>query len=290
MKKQILTIIGSAAAEGFPGIFCTCETCQKAWANGGKDLRLPAAYKLNDRVRIDFGPDSIAQDQRFHLHTERVEHLIFTHSHEDHLYEPALTYRGGYFSRPFQHKNMKLYGSCGTINRLGDFMEKCGYLHGGAATMKTDLVTVRAFEPFEIPDEDMTFYPLTANHMAGDDPRYACPLFFAIRSGEKHLLIANDTGYFSEPVWEYLAKLDFQFDLVIADGTCGKVDVRDGHMGGKWCVELKTRLTKMGKLSPSCRYFLNHFSHNGGLVHSELEAMFGPHGMEIGFDGAEIEY
>ena len=53
MKK--VTILGSAAAEGIPAMFCNCRVCMKAWKNGGKDVRMRTAYKLNDHVRVDFG-------------------------------------------------------------------------------------------------------------------------------------------------------------------------------------------------------------------------------------------
>ena len=59
-----IQILGSAAAEGIPAIFCNCRVCTEAWKNGGKDIRMRAAYKLNDEVRIDFGPDSLAQEYK----------------------------------------------------------------------------------------------------------------------------------------------------------------------------------------------------------------------------------
>ena len=58
-----------------------------------------AAYKLNDHVRIDFGPDSLAQEYKFKLHSEKLKHLFITHSHEDHLYLNLLNYRMPRFFR-----------------------------------------------------------------------------------------------------------------------------------------------------------------------------------------------
>ena len=76
-----IQILGSAAAEAIPAIFCNCRVCREAWKNGGKDMRLRAAYKLNDHVRIDFGPDSIAQEYRYQLHSENLKHLFITDFH-----------------------------------------------------------------------------------------------------------------------------------------------------------------------------------------------------------------
>ena len=42
-----IQILGSAAAEAIPAIFCNCRVCREAWKNGGKDMRLRAAYTLS---------------------------------------------------------------------------------------------------------------------------------------------------------------------------------------------------------------------------------------------------
>ncbi|MBR4222457.1 MAG: hypothetical protein IKR81_14960 [Victivallales bacterium] len=55
-----LRILGSAAAEGWPAMFCSCPACQKARANGGKDLRRRTAYLLDEDTLIDYGPDIYA--------------------------------------------------------------------------------------------------------------------------------------------------------------------------------------------------------------------------------------
>ena len=64
-----IQLLGSAAAEAIPAIFCDCRICREAWRLGGKDVRMRTAYKLNDHVRVDFGPDTLAQEYRFELHS-----------------------------------------------------------------------------------------------------------------------------------------------------------------------------------------------------------------------------
>ena len=49
-----LRVLGSAAAEGWPAMFCSCPGCQKARANGGKDLRRRTAYLLDEDTLIDY--------------------------------------------------------------------------------------------------------------------------------------------------------------------------------------------------------------------------------------------
>ena len=111
-----VTILGSAAAEGIPSIFCDCETYRKAWEKGGKDIRLRTAYKLNDRVRIDFGPDLLAQEYRYNLHSERLRHLLITHPHEDHLYADVFDYRHPVFAVLNPDNRLTVYGNGFTLD------------------------------------------------------------------------------------------------------------------------------------------------------------------------------
>ena len=41
--KHAITIMGSAAAEGIPSRFCSCDLCAEARKRGGEDLRMTAA-------------------------------------------------------------------------------------------------------------------------------------------------------------------------------------------------------------------------------------------------------
>ena len=277
-----ITILGSAAAEGIPAMFCNCRVCTEAWKNGGKDIRMRAAYKLNDRVRIDFGPDTMAQEFKYELHSENLKHLFITHSHEDHFYPDLLVYRRPGFSVVDEDNILNIYGNVGVINSIySKFAERrCNFKF-----YRMNPVEIKAFSPIELPEEDMTFHPMKANHMPSEEPN-----FYIIRHGSKYLMIANDTGYFPEEDWVYIAALKIRFDVVITDCTGGILDNRDGHMSGKYVLATKERLTQMGCVDENTQYFINHFSHNGRLTHAEFEAHYNPHGIQVGYDGLEIEY
>ena len=277
-----ITILGSAAAEGIPALFCNCRVCNDAWKNGGKDMRMRTAYKLNDHVRIDFGPDSMVQEYKFQLHSENLKHLFITHSHEDHLYVNLLNYRRPGFSVVAEDNILNVYGNVGVIDAIYNHFAKtrCNF-----ARFRLNPVEIQAFSPVELPEEDMTFHPMKANHMPSEQPN-----FYVIRHGKKWLMIANDTGYFCEEDWVYLAALKIRFDVVITDCTGGILDNRDGYMSGKYVIATKQRLEEMGCVDKDTKYFINHFSHNGRLTHAELEAHYNPHGIQVGYDGLEIEY
>ena len=55
---MILKVLGSAAAEAVPALWCECDTCRVARKNGGKDIRRRSSYLLDKDTIIDFGPDA----------------------------------------------------------------------------------------------------------------------------------------------------------------------------------------------------------------------------------------
>ena len=271
-----IQILGSAAAEGIPAIFCSCRVCREALRNGGKDMRMRTAYKISERVRIDFGPDSIAQEHRFQLHSENLRHLFFTHSHWDHLDFTLLTCRSKGMSHP--ERLLHVYGNTGVMRTIREALDpELDYL--------MELHQLEYFVPVELPEEGLTFHPLIADHLYTEEP-----IIYAIRRGGKWLLIANDTGLPPEADWEYMHKLNMRFSAVIADCTGLKLDLPRNHMGGKYTVEFMERLRSEGLMAESGRFIINHFSHNGGFTHAEAEEHFGRFGIVTGYDGMIVEY
>ena len=87
-----LFFLGTAAAEGYPGIFCNCANCNEARALGGQNLRFRSALLVNDDLLIDFGPDLLASAQRFNRNLSLVTTGLVTHAHPDHFPHRELQY------------------------------------------------------------------------------------------------------------------------------------------------------------------------------------------------------
>ncbi|MBQ6596344.1 MAG: hypothetical protein IJH79_02220, partial [Lentisphaeria bacterium] len=271
-----------------PAIFCNCRVCREAWKNGGKDMRMRAAYKISDHVRIDFGPDSLAQEYRYQLHSENLKHLFITHNHEDHWVIDLLHYRMPGFSVVDETNILNVYGNQGVIRELFKHFWNKRTFNGDWKKFRLNPVVLEAFKPVVLEEEDMEFYPLNADHMIGVPGEF--PQFFVFRTGSSWAMVANDTGYFREDTWQFLEEKKFKFDLVITDCTGGLLDNERGHMSGKYVLMTKDRLEKIGSVTSSTQYYINHFSHNGKATHAELEANYNPHGIQVCYDGLTIEY
>jgi len=78
-----VTFLGTGTSHGVPSIGCECATCRSIDPHDNR-LR-PSIYLQSDRaaVLIDAGPDLRQQALRHHI--TRVDAIVFTHGHADHI-------------------------------------------------------------------------------------------------------------------------------------------------------------------------------------------------------------
>ena len=272
MKVQWL---GTAAAEGWPGLFCECEFCARAVELGGKSIRTRSSIMVNDRYKIDLPPDTYHHALTHGLNLAAVEFLLITHSHSDHLNASELEMR----YPPFAHtqRPLSVYGSEAVKQAIDSRVAE-----------SRRAFTFQVVEPFRwYTVGSGRFMPLKADH----DYSQQC-FFYLLEVEGNALLVGNDTGYFPDESWEALAGArDGGVKLVVAslDATNGPLPGRHHHMGFDCICEVRQRLLDMGCADTATRFVATHFSHNGGLMHAEMEATLGPRGFSVAYDGMVLE-
>ncbi|MBD3292997.1 MAG: carbon-phosphorus lyase [Armatimonadia bacterium] len=268
------TILGTAAAEGWPALWCPCEACDEARRLGGKNIRRRTAYQLGDRIKIDFGPDSFAQMLQFGLQYHSLEHLLITHSHYDHICPQELGYRREGFTAAPPEDVLTIHGNEAVrevLGQIGHTLEEC----------RAQFAPITPFEPIEL-GEGVIATPLEADH-AGDEQA----VFYLLERGDRALLQGNDTGLFPEATWDFLATKRLEYAII--ECTYGPREGGPHHLGASEVIEVRERLRKLGALGTGGRVIATHFSHNGGWLHEQLEAFFAPHDIEVAFDGMQLE-
>ncbi|HEV2472042.1 MAG TPA: hypothetical protein VGS41_05210, partial [Chthonomonadales bacterium] len=80
-----ITLLGTSAAEGWPGLFCRCRACGEARRLGGKNIRTRASALIDGILKIDFPPDTLYHVIRYNLDLQCLAALVFTHAHDDHF-------------------------------------------------------------------------------------------------------------------------------------------------------------------------------------------------------------
>ncbi len=266
-----IKILGTAAAEGIPSVFCACETCARARMLGGRDLRSRSSALFGGKHLIDLSPDFWHHMVNLGLDTVALESIFITHPHNDHFSERELNYLKPWFAhgRPLP---LQVYGSKTVVDRakpmLGDHLGAVG-----------DVNEIEPFKPIEA--GDFTFTPVTAFHMEGD-----LSVNYIVQSDGRTALYACDVGEYPDETWDFFKTTPF--DVVISECTSGPHGGGKRHMTFEKVFEMKKRLEEMGSFSDGM-YVLTHFSHNAGVTHGEIVESVSPEGIQVAYDGMEID-
>ncbi len=270
-----ITYLGTAAAEGFPAVFCNCEHCREAKRLGGKNVRTRSQAIINDDLLLDLPADTYSHFLNNGIDGDKIKYLLVTHSHSDHFYPKELDMRQGAFAHDMTVDRLKIYCGTGVADIIGKID---GFEH---YTMDFE-----ALKPFDtVAAGDYTVTALPARHFEGDGA-----LFYIIR-GEKNVLYAHDTGYFFDEVFEYIESSGCVFDLISMDCTNIDIPISDdgSHMGLDNIDRLVKRLEDMGAITDKTKKVINHFSHNACPIHHKLEERVAGSGYVVSYDGLSIE-
>ncbi len=268
-----IQILGTAAAEGWPALFCSCSPCAKARSLGGKNYRTRSSLQINDDLKIDFPPDSLVHAHRYGLDYAALKYLLFTHAHFDHLAAKELTYLIPPFALQDKTESIKIYGTDECINLLLD-PEK--HIEKGRPGL---LNRITYFQ-------ELTLEPYEVTALKADHGTEGQSLNYLISHGGKTLLYACDTGFYEEDTWKYLQGA--RVDLVIAECTGGPDAVEYKHLGFPDVQRLRRNAEELGITDEATQWVLTHFSHVGAMLHEELQDMVSPHGYTIAWDGMKL--
>jgi phosphoribosyl 1,2-cyclic phosphate phosphodiesterase len=267
-----LFFLGTSAAEGYPGIFCHCNSCTRARQLGGKNIRLRSALLVNDDLLIDFGPDLLASTQRFNQSLWSVTTGLVTHAHMDHFYPDNFDMRSDVFTGGRPPPLLHLYGPREVVKALVDNQHAPQEDH-------LEVHPVHAFDTWQRGRYSITAY--RAYHAV----ETLEALFYSVEDGQHALLYATDTGSFTQDTRQAL--LGRSFDVIIMEETMGEGNYEQ-HLGFASFSKQVQWIHSAGLLRPDGRVIATHFSHSGNPLHEELGTIFNPQGVEVAYDGLEI--
>ena len=272
-----IRFLGTAAAEGFPGILCGCEVCRRARQRGGRNLRTRSQALINDTLLIDFPADTYLHILRDNIDLLDIQACLITHVHEDHFTPTDLHYSNGFCHPPKDWPGLTVYGSIDCKETLDDISAHTGgtVRHG----------CIEPFVPFTV--AGCTVTALKAVH---GTPH---PFIYLIDDGEKTLLYAHDTGIFHPETWAYLEKARPRLALVSLD--CTEAAAEDIPYDAHMCLGrnriCRDRLLALGLADSSTVWVLNHFSHNGVTpLYDDFAPIAAAEGFETSYDGMEITF
>jgi len=270
-----IKILGTCAAEGWPALFCNCPACGKARKLGGKNIRTRSSIQFDNLLKIDLPPDTLMHTYKYNLELHKLRYLLITHSHEDHLSAGELEYLMSPYAVPPVVDSLKILGNRNSIDIIKKAMDSPSSEHPGL------LNVVASFQEFSLPPYNVT--TLKAEHKPDEEA-----LNYIIEKDGKRVLYTCDTGFYEQPSWDFIRGK--KVDLVISECTMGinRSDYKY-HMGFNDVLDLKKKAEEIGFTDSNTQWVLTHFSHGGGLMHEEMEAIVKPEGFEVAWDGMEIE-
>ena len=275
---------GTGGGYGVPEVFCNCRICRHAREAGGKDIRTRSQALLDGRLAIDLSVDTFHHCAFAGLDMTKVRHVIVTHNHHDHFFTNDLFSRVRDMGEPV---NFYISEGSGAAVRAIVEKHKADFASGKRdpeAWTRAEVHTLEYYKPVKILDYTVT--PLPALHKSAPDP-----MIFVIRSNEKSILWAHDTGKFFPEVVEWIKDSGIVFDFVSMDCTLRRGEqITKSHMDLDWCNEMKELLISNGNASQSTKFVLSHIGHLVDRTHDELTAEAAELGMTVAYDGMEIEF
>ncbi len=270
--------LGTSAAEGWPAMFCKCDNCMRAIAAGGRNLRTRSQALIDNRILIDFPPDTCYHVIFGGLRLSEIAVCLITHNHSDHLYVKDIGMIRKGFAFPDIRECLTFYGTAASgrdiENEIADI--------GADIEDRIRFTEITPFRSFIA--EGYSITPLEADHSPDTDP-----VIYMIEKNGRSILYANDTGFFPDTTWEYLRSSGVRFDFVSLDCTAGiSTRCRTGHMDLDTNTETAERLKYQGNSDSRTVFCSNHFSHNGGAIYDEFSEIAEAKGFITAYDGMSV--
>ena len=265
-----IIFLGTGASEGVPAAYCRCEACQGVRARGGVELRTRSSLRIGPHHQIDIPPDYYGQMIRAGADMCDVEHILVTHTHEDHFSLPALM--------------DKTMSRCDNGKPLAVYLSQPGraYVEGLIARVpfsdaerrfiadRLPIVGLEYFREYTI--GGLGVQTVRGCHPARGVNEQAISYLVGLPHG-KWLLYACDTGYFREESWEYLTGK--RVDLLVLECTfAGRTDrgeFPEDHLDLAGWFRMLERMTRIGFIDDRTAVYATHFNPHQGLSHFEIQ-------------------
>ena len=290
--------LGTGAAQGFPPVFGRSEFYNHIRESSREEIRSRTGFRIGNAHQIDISPDITWQLARHGLDLYDIEHLMITHTHGDH-FAPLEVFDAmimtAEMSETVSDRPVKLYLS----------RSAAGWLKGSYFPSQKNFLTPQVLEKLESHIDivaleyyqqyqagTLSFETIKGFHQALGEDEFS--INYLLSSGERNLLFACDTGFYSDETWEYLNGKTA--DVVVMEATFGimadRGNVGDTHLNFKTFHAQLEKMTSIGFVDDDTGFFATHISCANGKSYEELQAALDGYGWGtvLARDGMIIQY
>ena len=275
---------GTGAGAGIPEIFCSCDVCEHARRERGKNMRTRSQAVIDGVLGVDYS-DVFQHTLHYGLDMRDIKHVLITHNHYDHLMGNDL------LSRAYgMQEAICFYASEASGRDLADKIQARKNRMASAKSnfngneVLAEVCFVEKYQVYEI--AGYTVIPLPARH--GDEKLGA--YIYMIQKDGKSVLWAHDTGKFLPETMAFIQKSGIRFDLVSLDCTLQRGhQITASHMDVDWCAQMMEAMRQSGNADDQTVVVLSHIGHLVQRTHDALQEEVSPLGMTVAYDGMEMD-
>lgn len=275
-----ITYLGTAAAEGFPAMFCDCYFCRNARLLGKSEVRTRSQVLIDDDLLIDFPPESYVHSLGGQFNLSKIKYLLVSHSHMDHFYAHDFILRGYKYAK-LEQDVLHIYGN----EEVSKVFSECT-----AREMKQvvaphlNLQVIDKYNCFTFGDYKVLTIPAQHSQQETD------LLFYIEKHGVGYLHL-YDTGRISKDALSFLKDNGAKANLVSFDCTFLNVTAGDvsRHMGIEDDMIIKTQLEDLNVVNDKTKFVITHFSHNANPIRKNLAEVENKYGVIAAYDGLQLE-
>ncbi|MGB9911087.1 MAG: MBL fold metallo-hydrolase [Microgenomates group bacterium] len=251
-----ILFLGTSAGWPLPRLGCRCQICQ---SKNPQDHRLRPTILINDSLLIDCGPDIYHQLKKFKVDPTKINNLILTHAHLDHIL--------GFYDLTHIYNRQKREINLITTQEIFNGFRQ--FYHLPLKPFKLKVLSLK--EVLEIENLKISLYPVPHNHTPTVAVKIKERKIFIYIPDLKRLP-KNERKSFREA------------HLLVLDGSSL---TKKGQTKNHQSILEGIRLAK--DLNPKFCYF-THIGHLT-LPHQELEKYLQQQGKNIfpAYDGLELE-
>lgn len=285
-----LIFLGTGAAEGVPAAYCRCAVCQGVRQRGGVEIKTRSSLRVGPHHQIDISPDHYCQMIRAGTDMYDVEHVLVTHTHQDHFTLSALCDKE--MSQVHNGKPLSLYMSEPAKKYVEALIANMSLSEEDKRWIDSNLV----FHGLEYYQEyaigGFLVRTIKGNHTAYGVNEYSINYLLDLPHG-KSLLYACDTGFYQEETWAYLAGK--RVDTLILECTfAGQTDRGEfpvGHLDLASYLTMLRRMAGIRFIDARTAVFATHFNPHQGLDHFSIHdrLQHSPYRAAAAYDGMLVQ-
>ncbi|MDQ1250228.1 MAG: Adenosylcobinamide kinase [Actinomycetota bacterium] len=271
-----VVVLGTAAADGIPQPFCTCDTCTEARRTG--EVRCPGGVLIDGELLIDAPPGLGAAVARAGVDLTGVRTMAISHAHSDH-WDPAIL-----LHRSWQtpERPLRIIAPAAVLDIARQWL---------APHSPVELVTAQPGAGINLENHFVRVLPATHGrtaHGRTPDPWAAEAVLFEVLSDDAALFYGADTGLPDHVLLAAVAEA--QYDVALLELTFGRTGpTTPGHLDHTTFPATLDAFREVGAIGPDTDVVAIHLGHHNPPAIA-LEAALTGWGARTVPDGTHLDY